>query len=75
MPDTYYFCEAGTPGSKSAWHIRRLKKIGRNVIASEDTPTLCGLTVSKHLKVLVTNHALPLACPKCVSYYRRAVKA
>jgi hypothetical protein len=74
MPYIYYFCEAAS-GSKSAWHICKRSKTGKKINVSEDTPTLCGLAVSKHLNVVVTDNALPLACPKCVGHYRAAVKA
>lgn len=69
MPE-HSFCEAGTAGPFSRWHIRQLTPAGRKLGGGADTKSLCDKRVSWDLVVDLTAHHLEAnACPLCVRKY------
>lgn len=78
----YAFCESVLAGSKSRWHIRKVKD-RLFLTGGLDTPSLCG-----HVKpfgpalgdiggvdvnVKITERHLGHSCPECVEKYREAI--
>ncbi len=72
----HVFCESVT--GIGPWHIRMLSVAGPKYGGGIDTPALCGLVKPLgaggvggwDLEVLITEHHLGHACPRCVELYR-----